>query len=89
MSDEPTRRRLINIAVRMAEGETFFFSSCAPRISRREVDALNELGLVVQDEHGLHEDHIAYMMTGRGIRSTSHEDRFKERLAELIEEDQR
>lgn len=82
MSKAPTRRRLLNIARRMADGETFYFSDGAPRITRREVIALGDLGLWVQEENGIHESHMAYMMTGPG-NGVVHEDQFRRRLSQL------
>jgi hypothetical protein len=86
MSKEPTRRRLLNIARRMADGDLFCFSGGSPRITRREVSALTALGFQVQEDHGLHELHYAYMLDDDRGR-TVNADAFKARLKELEEQD--
>ena len=63
---EPTARRLENILKRMRGGEIFYMGGPSPRISRREIQALENLGFQIQEEHGLHEDHLVWLLDTSG-----------------------
>jgi len=54
-----TPGRIISITRRMAAGEVFYFSR-SPRITKREVQAIEKLGFSLQIESPLHESTMIY-----------------------------